>query len=262
MTRLLRLHAHASIFATVILCVDLCYARSPESTGDSRDTDSAGHLRSSDERAANTRAAGKRWFRAEYDFDDRGFNVLHFMGNSPLPYGFNIWGFIDIEGDDRIGAEREDLSRFFLEIDVKKPIWKNFGIIGELNDLQGVGNEIGRLGVFYQPKWQLLSPQDGRFAGKGILGFKLFPIETDGHGWQASFHWNKQFDNLWGGRLSTGGFFDLNFDAGRNNDQAIIVTEHQIRLRMIEGLHLITEFRVNEFLQNDFGIAPGIQYRF
>ena len=215
-----------------------------------------------DLKSKETRAKGSRWFRSEYDFDSRGFNVLHFMGNSPLPYGFDIWGFIDIEGADLAGANREDLSRYFLEIDIKKKLWKNGGIIGEYNDLQGSGNAIGRLGFFHKPNLEFLSPDCGRFAGKGFVAFKVFPYESDGRGGQASLAWNKSFDNVLDGRLSAGGFVDVNFNAGSTRGRTVVVTEHQVRMRLFEGIHLITEFRLNEFLQDDFGIAPGIQYRF
>ncbi len=215
-----------------------------------------------DQTSKETRAKDSRWFRAEYDFDSRGFNVIHFMGNSPLPYGFDLWGFIDIEGADLINANREDFTRYFLEIDIKKKLWKNGGIIGEYNDLQGGGNSIGRLGFFHKPDFEFLSSDCGRLAGKGFVVFKVFPYETDGHGGQASFAWNRSFDNILDGRLSVGGFLDVNFNAGATSNQTVVVTEHQIRLRLFEGLHLITEFRLNEFLQDDFGVAPGIQYRF
>ena len=60
--------------------------------------------------------------------------------------------------------------------------------------------------------------------------------------------------------MSAGGFFDLNYDAGPRG--VILVTEQQLRLQLKKGLHAIVEFRVNEFLNDDYGIAPGIQYRF
>ena len=82
------------------------------------------------------------WSLLEYDFDDRGFNVLHFQGSTDLPRGFSIWGFIDLEGDPTIGSNREDLSRFFLEIDLKKELWQTGGLVVEYNDLQGDDNAI------------------------------------------------------------------------------------------------------------------------
>ena len=188
--------------------------------------------------------------------------MLHFMGHSPLPFGFSVWGFIDLEGSDALGANREDLATYFLEIDIKKPLGEQGGLIGEFNDLNGDGNAIGRFGFFWNPKFLQREPECGLFAGKGRVGFKFFLLETDRSGFQASMNWNKKFSQILDGRLSAGGFLDLNVDDGPSQDELIIVSEHQIRYRLFEGLHLITEFRLNEFLQNDFGIAPGLQYRF
>lgn len=219
-------------------------------------------LRRLEDRIVESRSTGGRWFLSEYDFDNRGFNVLHFMGHSPLPLGFSLWGFIDLEGDDTVGSNREDLARYFLELDLKKSLWKNGGLVAEINDLHGPDNAIGRFGAYWQPNTGYMSPEEGPLSGKFKLGFKVFPLETDGRGGQLSFNWNKQFDGFGDGRLSAGGFFDWNYDVGAVGNEARIVTEHQVRFRVLEGLHLITEFRVNEFLQDDFGIAPGVQYRF
>lgn len=215
-----------------------------------------------DARSKATRGKGSRWFRTEYSFDNRGFNVLHVMGNSPLPFGCEIWGFIDVEGADVIGADRDDLARYFLEIDLKKKLWGQGGVIAEYNELTGRDNSIGRLGFFHQPNLDFMSLDKGRFAGKGFLIFKVFVYESDGHGSQFSFSWNRTFDNILDGRFSVGGFVDVNFNAGPGADQTVLLSDHQIRIRLFEGLHLITEFRLNEFLQDDFGIAPGVQYRF
>ena len=209
----------------------------------------------------DSRTTGGRWARAEYDFDDRGFNVLHFMGHSPLPYGMSLWGFVDFEGADTLGANREDTARYFLELDLKKKLWDSGGILAEVNDLHGDDNAIGRFGVFWKPDTTWLLLEDSLLAGKFDFAIKYFPVETDYQGGQFSFNWNKQFDEFMSGRVSAGGFFDLNYNIGPTGKN-ILVTEHQIRFRVAEGLHLITEFRVNEFLRDDFGIAPGIQYRF
>ncbi|MEO1524171.1 MAG: hypothetical protein AAFX06_01990 [Planctomycetota bacterium] len=211
-----------------------------------------------DELFQASRAEGGRWFLMEYDFDDRGYNTLHFMGHAPLPLGLSLWGFIDLEGAEGFFAEREDISRHFLELDLKRRVWRDIGLVAELNDLEGPNNEIGRFGFFWQPDMSRFSLEEGVWAGKLRFGIKCFPVQTISRTSQWSFNWNKQFDSLLGGRLSAGGFFDLNHSTSRN----VIVTEHQVRFRIAEGMNLITEFRVNEFLADDFGIAPGLQYRF
>ena len=227
-----------------------------------RDAPGIRWLQALDLKAKQSRAEGGRWFLAEYDFDNRGYDVLHFMGHSPLPCGFSVWGFVDIEGAETLGANREDFSRFFLEIDLKKKLWEHGGLIAELNDLQGEDNTIGRFGFYLAPKLPDIGIERGLLKGAARIGFKIFPLETDYRGWQASMNWNKQFDSVLDGRFSAGGFLDLNFNAGPTQDDLVIITEHQVRFRLVEGMHLITEFRLNEFLADDFGIAPGIQYRF
>ena len=211
--------------------------------------------------AAETRGNGSRWARLEYQFDSRGFNVVHAMGNSPLPGGFHIFTFIDLEGADLSGANREDLSTYFLEIDLRKELFFNSGPIAEHNDFQGDGNAIGRLGYFYQPDANWLQPAEGLFAGNAFLFFKFFPYSLNQGGWQASVAYNKNFDNFLDGRFSMGGFFDMNWDTG-HAERDVIVSEHQVRLRVVEGLHLMVEFRLNQFLNDEFGVAPSIQYRF
>lgn len=234
--------------------VCLCSSANPRAKPDLEN-----RLEQLDRRFEESRDTAGRWFLAEYDFDNRGYNVLHFQGAAPLPLGFSLWGFIDLEGAEGTDTQREDISRHFLELDLKRKVWRNVGAIAELNDLEGQDNEIGRFGVFWAPDTSKLFRSSGWTAGKFRLGFKFFPVQTISNSGQWSFNWNKQFDEILGGRFSTGGFFDLNYKTSGN---ATIVTEHQVRFRVAEGLHLITEFRVNEFLNDDFGIAPGIQYRF
>lgn len=201
------------------------------------------------------------WLRGEYDFDSRGFDVVHFMGGKDLGNDFSVWGFVDFEGDPVAGRHGE-LNRFFLEVDLKKKLFDTGGLIAEVNDLQGVGNSIGRLGVYWQPELPQWFADDSPLHGPSMFGIKYFPLETDGDGGQFSFNYNKTFANVLDGRFSVGGFFDLNYSAAGSGLYNTIVSEHQVRVRVTDHCHLITEFRWNEFLRDDFGIAPGIQYRF
>ena len=208
--------------------------------------------------ATDSRTFGPDFSRFEYQLDDRGFNTIHFMGSSALPWGFNIWGFVDFEGFDTNVARREDLSRFFLEIDIKRKIGEQWGLIAEVNDLQGINNTLGRLGVFYIPEARWLRDRHA------FLFFKVFPYETDRRGSQFSLAWNKDFPNVGGGRLSAGGFCDLNFSAGAAGEGTVVVTEHQFRVRVAEQMYFLIEARLNEFLgdERDYGTGVGVQYRF
>lgn len=212
------------------------------------------------ERQANeTKTFGKEKFSVEYQFDTRGFNTLNFTGTAPLPAGFNIWGFVDFESPDG-GADdsRTDLSESFFEIDIKRKVWEDFGVIVEVNEAQGVDNALSRLGVFYAPQSQFLKDH------KLFFFVKIFPFESDGQGYQISFSWNKKFPDILDGRFSIGGFFDANFDNGSGKDKVLIVSDTQFRYRLIDGLHLLAEVRFNEFLgaKKDIGVGFGLQYHF
>jgi len=198
------------------------------------------------------------WMAAEYQFDTRGFNTINFTGGANLPYGFSIWGFTDIETADSHEGSRTDAQEFFMEIDLKKELYKGFGIVLEYNDGQARHNSIGRLGVNYIARWGWLKKMDLN------LGFKAFPIETDGHGGQVSFGWEKKFPMLFDGRFSMGGFFDLNFDSGANDDETNIVTETQFRYKLTENLEALVEFRFNEYLvaSQEHGLGIGMKYKF
>ncbi len=200
------------------------------------------------------------WFTSEYQFDTRGFNTINFTGASDMPLGFTIWGFADIETADLHGSRssRKDAEELFIEIDLKRELYKGLGVIAEYNDIEGAGNNIGRLGFNYKPGWRWLKDKDLS------LYFKVFPVETDGHGGQASFSWNKKFLDSLDGRFSMGGFIDMNYDSGPNGDEVNIVSDTQFRYRLINHLEALVEFRFNEFLpaNQEHGFGIGLKYSF
>ncbi len=208
---------------------------------------------------SESKTFGKAKLSIEYQFDTRGFNTLNFTGSAPLPAGFNIWGFVDFESPDGGPDDsRYDTSEFFFEIDIKRKIWRDLGVIVEINETQGVDNALSRTGLFWTPQGQFLKDHNLFFF------VKIFPLESDGRGYQISFAWNKKFPEFLDGRFSIGGFFDANFDNGPGKDKVEIVSDTQFRYHLIDGLHLLAEFRYNEFLgaKKDVGFGFGVQYHF
>jgi hypothetical protein len=212
-----------------------------------------------DQKSSDTKTFGKPRIRMEYQFDSRNVNNLNIDGTAPLPYGFNLWGFVDFySAFDGGGRSRFEESDFFYEIDLKRKVWKDVGVILEVNDQQGVANTVGRAGVSYDPTWLILNEHDL------FLTFKAFPVESNGHGYQLSVAWDKRFPDWLGGRFSTGGWFDANFDGGPGHDQINLLSEVQFRYRLVGGLHALTELKYNELLADDdeWGVGVGVQYRF
>jgi len=193
---------------------------------------------------------------AEYQFDTRDFNTLNFTGFTSLPANFEFFGFVDIETQKR-ETDRLDGATYFMELDLRSPTVYDFGILAELNSASGINNDIGRLGFFLQPEFQIL-----RKHNLWVLA-KVLPVETDGIGWQASLSWNKKFPLILGDRFSMGGFFDYNFRAG-NDKQGHPVSDTQFRFSLTDQLSLLVEYRHNDLLPSglESGVGFGFQWCF
>lgn len=203
-------------------------------------------------------AEDKGWFQTQYQFDTRAYNTFNVEGATQLPLGFSIWGFIDVDSPDRERASRIDLEEFFTELDLKREVWKGLGPIAEYNDADGPGNNLGRFGLYYEPKFKLLEKADL------WLFTKWFPVSTTNGARQGSFAWNWAPRHLLWSRFSTGGFFDLNFSESGGKYRPQLVTEIIFRYRLLGDVYATLEYKYNEFLSKDqeTGWAFGLQYFF
>jgi hypothetical protein len=62
-------------------------------------------------------------------------------------------------------------------------------------------------------------------------------------------------------RLYISGFADQDLQWSTNNSlKSIWVTEHHLGVRILGGLHAVTEYLVNEYLPDRSGWGLGIQY--
>ncbi len=128
----------------------------------------------------------------------------------------------------------------------------------EFNDGQGRNDNVGRFGAFYTPRWPWLKKADL------FLYTKWFPLGTEPSRRQGSVAWNWTPHYLLEGRFSTGGFFDLNFDEKEGHRRGQIVSDTQLRYRLIGNVHALVEYRYNQFAVKDkeSGWGLGLQYRF
>lgn len=200
----------------------------------------------------------KAWMTTEYQFDTRGFHTINFTGASRLPIGFSLWGFVDFETADAPGNTDSDLNEFFMELDLKRELWKGFGAVAEYNDAQGRSDNVGRFGLYYAAPWAWLKQLDL------TLFTKWFPLGTEPSRRQGSFAWNWAPRYILDGRFSTGGFWDLNFDEKEGRYRPQIVSDVQLRYRLIGNLNALLEYRYSEFFEKDkaAGWGLGFQYRF
>jgi len=92
-----------------------------------------------------------------YYFDSRDYNTLNIVTSFPdLPAQFIIWGFMDLHGDQKNSSQRFDLTRYFLEYRLSRPIFSNsvnflkgIGLEAEYNDFNGSHNSVVRFGPTY-----------------------------------------------------------------------------------------------------------------
>lgn len=200
------------------------------------------------------------YFFSEYQFDSRGFNVIHFRGSSDLPLGLTTWGFIDFEGLARGRSGRADEAGFFIEWDLRRKVWRDLGFELEYTDSTGTGNDILRFALTYPLPL-------GRIDKNLSVTAKLFFLETDGKGGQVGVSWQKRFPSLWGrkffSRISMGGFFDINLSAGANSS-TFIVSDSELAFHLMKKISFTAEYRYNEFRRpgERGGLALGVRYNY
>lgn len=197
-----------------------------------------------------------------YYFDSRNYNTLNLTTSIPeLPLLFNIWGFVDISSEQNNSGQRFDLTRYFIEYRLRRPLfpnantaWQGLGFELEYNDSNGSDNTVLRAGLIYKHPIPFLS------NNKSWLQWRYHPYETDGSGSQISviyfFHISK--------RISITGFTDLNLENGFEDRW---VSEPQINYKINKTFDLVLETRFNEFEDanttlDGFGVAGGIKIKF
>ena len=197
-----------------------------------------------------------------YYFDSRDYNTLNVQTSLPdLPWGFNIWGFVDIHSEQKNAEQRFDLNRNFIEYRLRRPLFpdaksalKGLGFELEYNDLNGTDNTVVRPGITFK---HLVPSLHG---DKSWLEWRYHPYETDGSGSQISVIYLLHLTE----RIFISGFADLNFEEDMDDRWLL---EPQINFKINKTFDLVLETRYNEFEDannalDGFGIAGGIKIKF
>ena len=128
----------------------------------------------------------------------------------------------------------------------------------------GSENDRLRLGV----RWRLNSTSAWKEFFESMhlsysINFHMLQLDhEDAYVWQMEHVFRKTFPNL-SDRLYLAGFVDHTFNQNLPNSYpaAPIVGEAQMGYCLTEGLHLITEYRVNQYRRaNTINLAFGVQY--
>ncbi|MBT5240565.1 MAG: hypothetical protein HOI20_09270 [Gemmatimonadetes bacterium] len=198
---------------------------------------------------------------ATYYFDLRDFNTLNVLTSKKnLPGGLNIWGFTDFHGNHAAADQRFDLTRYFMEYRLRKPLdpqWmgglKGLGVELEYNDGSGTGKNLLRLGLTYMHNIPVSA------KGKSWLQWRVLPYETDESGQQLSLIHKLSLAE----RLSLVGFTDFHLNKTGPNRW---VTESQLSYTINQTINAVFEARYNGFEDanptiDGFGLALGLEIR-
>ena len=197
-----------------------------------------------------------------YYFDSRDYNTLNMVNSVPdLPAGLKLWGFIDFNAEQNNESARFELTRYFLEYRLSKPLFPNgkpalkgLNLEVEYNDSNGPDNDVLRFGLTYKHSFPFLSDS------KSWLQWRYHPYETDGSGSQISLIYFFPLHE----RIYINGFADLNFE---DNGPDRWVAEPQINFKLTDFMNAVVEFRYNEFEDanasiDGAGIALGLELKF
>lgn len=193
---------------------------------------------------------------ASYYADSREYSTLHAtLSLKGLPGGFSVWGFTDFHSDqdDKYST---DLSRAFSEYRL------SHSGLGRLLSIEGLGTQVEhnhispgnvdvtRIGLTYK---------HAIFDGSW-LQWRVFPIETEDDRQQLSLIYALKLSP----NFSVSGFVDYNIVEGGENRW---VLEPELSYKVSQRLHLLLEYRFNEFEQANSaldgrGIALGFRLDF
>lgn len=183
-----------------------------------------------------------------YYYDTRSYPTLNLLTSvGELPFGLTFWGFTDVHGA-QFSREPFGMTRYFMEYRVSRAFIRGFGVQVEYNDFAGPDNNLVRLGLTY--KHLVNIAPEGSW-----LQWRLFPVETDGSGGQASLIYFISLAPRW----SISGFADLNWNPRG------WVAEPQLNYKLNDRYRLVSEFRVNEFergVLRSTGVAIGMEVIF
>jgi hypothetical protein len=94
-----------------------------------------------------------------------------------------------------------------------------------------------------------------------FFSINLFPIQLDrldGYHWQIEYFYRFQIlPSVFGKRVYLSGFADQDID---NRTKSTWVTEHQLGVNFYDAWHAVAEFRYNQYIEKDTGVALGLQY--
>ena len=181
-----------------------------------------------------------------YYFDTRDYNTLKINTSGNLPYGFHLFGFVDIHSEQNNPKERFDLTRYFFEYRLSysiNPDWI-FSLSGlrlniEYNDANSLENNVIRAGLSYRKHLQ--------FLNRSWIELRYFPYESDNSGTQVCISALIRLSK----KIYINGFADMNIDRDAKNRW---ITKPQINFALNKTFELAFKYRYNGYQEEKPGL--------
>ena len=178
------------------------------------------------------------------------------------------WSYFSLTNvyNQAASSELEETASYYSEQNVR---WKikdsSFDATAQFNFRSGEDNDRYRFGI----RWRLndsawLKPAFDALLLAWSINFHAVQIDhTDASEWQLEHAFRLTAPYI-SERLYLAGFIDHTFgeDLPENYPSAPIVSEIQLGFRIVENLHIITEYRINQYRREDINnVAVGLQYK-
>jgi hypothetical protein len=195
-----------------------------------------------------------------YYRDSREFNVFTTNIFATVEGGFQYFSLTNLESEVE-ASDKTDSTLYYTEQNLRWQLSQDglFMLSTQAALQGGEKNDIARAGVlinFSKHSSLVEFAKEHNFS----FGINVFPIQLDelkGYNWQIEYIYKFQIARkLFRDRLYITGFADQNIGP----DETTWVTEHQLGLRVYDNLFLVTEYRINEFLNKSTGWATGLEY--
>ena len=193
-------------------------------------------------------------------YDTRDFSVMTINILAKLPNRLQYFSLTNYQSADASA----DLASFYSEQNVRWQLKTKspFDITLQYVMRQGSKNDDVRLGL----RWRLSNtPKIEKFFKALKMSYSINPMiiqfRVNAHTKSMTQIEHVYRIKLYKDRVYIGGFADQNFDYSNNKLSFKWVSEHQLGVRLISQLYVVTEYRINDFLENDnTGLGIGLEY--
>lgn len=193
-------------------------------------------------------------------------NVITINAGAQLANRFSYFGFINF-GNQAGRSELSDLDGYYTEQNIRWQVAEGsaFDATVQMNFRSGEDNDRHRLGV----RWRLNDSSLMQDFFKSIyssysINWHVVQFDhEDTYVWQLEHVFNIKFPYI-SDRLALSGFADHTFneDLPSGYPSNPVVAEAQLSYRLIENLHAVTEYRVNQYRRSDVNnLAVGLEYK-